>query len=58
MLVTFQYLNIPFNPGNILLIGDIVMHKTDKHKHQQNEYQYAEEGMQNAPYLRRPEGFG
>ena len=57
MLVAFQNLNNPFNPGNILLVRDVVMNETHEHKHQHHENQHAEERMQNAPHLRCPEGF-
>ena len=58
MLVAFQYLNNALEPGDILLVGNIVMDKAHKHKHQSHENQYPEERMQNTPHLRRTEGFG
>ncbi|VTN08778.1 Uncharacterised protein [Raoultella terrigena] len=57
MLVAFQHLNNPLQPRNILLVGDVMLHKTDEHKHQGDKDNHPEEGMQNAPHLRRTEGF-
>ncbi|MOA34279.1 hypothetical protein D3C78_1556450 [compost metagenome] len=34
------------------------MHEAHEHKHQHHEDQHAKERMQNAPHLRRAEGFG
>ena len=58
MLVAFQHLNNPLEPGNILPVRNIVVDKAYKHKHQGHENQHAEERMQNTPHLRRTEGFG
>ena len=58
MFVALQHFNNPFDPREILFIGNVVMHKTGKHKHQHDENHHPEERVQNPPHLRRTEGFG